>query len=241
MKLAIISDIHGNFEALRMVLADIETIGADDTVCLGDCIGYGPEPEAVITEIRRRKIPTIIGNHEQAVCNRPQLEWFNPLARASLKKTITMLSPASVAHIQQLPISMVVAQSLCVHGYPPDSVRTYLFQKSPEALMGTLKTMNQPICFVGHTHDLEIVSFNGRGIERHPLKQGRIKLDPRHRCIINVGSVGQPRDGNNNAKYAIYDSRRNQLEIRFIPYDIAATVAKIKAAGMPENHANRLW
>lgn len=241
LKLAIISDIHGNLEALIKVLADIELIQVDSLICLGDCIGYGPDPEAVIAEIRRRQIPTIMGNHEQAVCNPSQLAWFNPLAQASLRKTLTMLSSASIDFVEQLPHRLVVAQCLCVHGYPPDSVRTYLFQKPPEALIKTFKSMPERQCFVGHTHDLEIVTFDGRRVERRPLKQGRIHLDSEHRHIINVGSVGQPRDGNNNAKYAFYDTQSGELEIRFVPYDIAVTAAKIRAAGLPENHAARLW
>jgi len=241
LKLAIISDIHGNFEALGNVLSDSETVEVDEIVCLGDCIGYGPDPEAVIAEIRRRHIPTIMGNHELAVCNQDQLQWFNPLAQASLKKTLTMLSEESVRFIQHLPTTLIVAHCLCVHGYPPDSVRTYLFQKPPEALIETIKTMSEPICFVGHTHELMLVSYDGRRLERCALEKGCITLNPDYRYIINVGSVGQPRDGNNNAKYAVYDTVCHALEIRFIPYDIPATVAKIKAAGLPENHARRLW
>jgi len=241
LKLAIISDIHGNLEALSNVLADIESEGIEDIVCLGDCIGYGPDPEGVVAEILRRQIPTIMGNHELAVCIPHQLAWFNPLAQASLRKTLTMLSSVSIDFIEQLPKSLKMAQCLCVHGYPPDSVRTYLFQKSPEALIKTFKSMPESICFVGHTHDLEIVTFDGRHIERHGMKKGLIRLDTQLRHIINVGSVGQPRDGNNNAKYVIYDEENSVLEIRFISYDVATTVSKIKAAGLPENHANRLW
>jgi len=101
--------------------------------------------------------------------------------------------------------------------------------------------MDESVCFVGHTHDLVMVSFDGRQVEHHPLKEGITVLDDQCRYIINVGSVGQPRDGNNNAKYAIYDTDSRELEIRFVAYDIAVTVAKIKAAGLPETHANRLW
>lgn len=241
LKLAIISDIHGNLEALSNVLADIDSITVDNLVCLGDCIGYGPDPEAVITEIRRRRIPMLMGNHELALCHPDQLAWFNPLAQASLRKSLTMLSPDSVDFIAQLPNHLVCAQCLCVHGYPPDSVRTYLFQKSTEALLATFKSMPEPVCFVGHTHDLEIVVYDGRRVDRRPLKSGAISLNSKERYIINVGSVGQPRDGNNNAKYAIFDTDRWELDIRFVPYDIATTAAKIKAAGLPESHANRLW
>jgi predicted phosphodiesterase len=240
LNIAIISDIHGNFEALRMVLADIDALGVK-CICLGDCIGYGPEPEAVITEIRRREISTIIGNHEQALFDHRHLAWFNPLAQKSLEKTVTMLSAASIDYLKQLPSNIVTDHYLGVHGYPPDSVRTYLFQKTSDALIKTFKATNQPIFFVGHTHDLELISFDGLQIKRTPLINEKVILNPQYRYIVNVGSVGQPRDGNNNAKYALYDSSCYELEIRFIPYDIATTVAKIKAVGMPETHANRLW
>ena len=241
MKLALISDIHGNFEALSRVFSDIETVGVDAIVCLGDCIGYGPDPEAVVAEMRGRHIPTIMGNHELAICDQNQLKWFNPLAQASLRITLGMLSGDSIDYIRHLPTTRVLGQCLCVHGYPPDSVRTYLFQKPPEALIKTIQMMETDICFVGHTHDLEIVSWDGHRLGRSALEKGCMPLNPEYRYIINVGSVGQPRDGNNNAKYALYDEESNSLEIRFVPYDIAVTVDKIKAAGMPENHARRLW
>ena len=241
MKLAVISDIHGNIEAFEAVLTDMQTADISDTICIGDCIGYGPDSEAVLEEVIKRDIPTTLGNHELAVLDKRHLDWFNPMARASVEKAIASLSDASISHIRQLQRTFVVQHCRCVHGYPPESVRTYLFRKAPHALIKTLRAMDESVCFVGHTHDLEVVSFDGRQVERHPLKEGITVLNDQYRYIINVGSVGQPRDGNNNAKYAIYDTESRELEIRFVPYDIAATVAKIKAAGLPESHANRLW
>ncbi len=241
MKLAIISDIHGNIEAFSAVLSDIETTGISDTICIGDCIGYGPDSEAVLVEVIKRGIPTTLGNHELAVLDRRHLGWFNPMARASVEKAIASLSDASISHIRQLPRTLVIGQCRIVHGYPPESVKTYLFRKAPHALIKTLRAMEESVCFVGHTHDLEMVSFDSRQVERRPLQEGITVLDAQYRYIISVGSVGQPRDGNNNAKYAIFDTESRELEIRFVPYDIAATVAKIKAAGLPESHANRLW
>ncbi len=241
MKLAIISDIHGNFEAFRAVLANIDKMVPAHIVCLGDCIGYGPEPEEVMAEIRLRKIPTIIGNHELAVCDRRHLNWFNPQARASVKKTISMLSDESIEMIKDLPTSIITAQCRCVHGYPPEDARTYLFQKKPYQLIQTFKAMEERICFVGHTHDLELIRCDGRQVERVVLKEGVTPLLADKQYLINVGSVGQPRDGDNRAKYVVYDSNVDEIEVRFIAYDIGATVEKIKAAGLPEAHANRLW
>ena len=241
MKLALLSDIHGNIEALQAVLADMATLDIDETICLGDCIGYGADSEAVLAEVMGRRIPTTLGNQELAVCDKDQLNWFNPMARASVEKTIATLSPASIAFIRQLPRTRVVEQCRCVHGYPPESVQTYLFQKAPYALIATMRAMDESVCFVGHTHDLQLVSFDGRQVERHALDEGLTVLDAANSYIVNVGSVGQPRDGNNNAKYAVYNTDNREIEIRYIPYDIATAVSKIKAAGLPEAHANRLW
>jgi diadenosine tetraphosphatase ApaH/serine/threonine PP2A family protein phosphatase len=143
--------------------------------------------------------------------------------------------------IKRLPYYHLIAQCRCVHGYPPESAKTYLFQKLPYQLIKTFKEMVERICFVGHTHDLEIVHFDGRQAERHPLGEGPVTLDPDLHYIINIGSVGQPRDGSNQAKYVIYDPETHLLDVRFVTYDIAATVEKIKAAGLPEAHAIRLW
>jgi predicted phosphodiesterase len=241
MRLAVISDIHGNLEALEAVLADIESQGADQIVCLGDCVGYGPEPENVINEIRRRNIATVIGNHEMALRDPEQLSWFNPLARLSLEKTLTLLSPASITYLEELPFSQVVAGSRLVHGYPPESPRTYLFQKTLYELKKDFQVMPERICFVGHTHDLEIVTFDGTGVTRRALGQDVVTLNRSNHYIISVGSVGQPRDGNNNAKYVLWNQTADALEVRYIPYDIARTVAKIRDAGLPEQHAARLF
>jgi len=241
MKIAVLSDIHGNHEALEKVLADADMLNLEQTVCLGDCIGYGPEPETVVEEIRRRGIPSIIGNHEMAVLDRAHLNWFNPMARNSLEKSLTMLSGSSLNYIKSLPYSRVIFGARFVHGYPPDSAQTYLFRKAAHELRKTFETMAERICFVGHTHDLEIIQYDGRQVERHPLHAGIQTLEDNCHYLINVGSVGQPRDGTNHAKYVVWDPYHKNIEVRFILYDIATTAAKIKAAGLPEAHARRLW
>lgn len=241
MKLAVISDIHGNFEALRQVLADLDACGVEQVVCLGDCVGYGPEPEAVVRAIRSRSIACVYGNHEMAVNDPVHLEWFNHLARRSLELTIGMLEPESLEFLKNLPSSMIVFGCRCVHGFPPDSAKTYLFEKGIPDLTATLKVSAERVCFVGHTHDLEIVRYDGSDIERRALHRGITRLDAASRYIINVGSVGQPRDGDNRAKYVIFDQDAGHIEVRCISYDIAATAAKIIAAGLPKRHADRLW
>jgi predicted phosphodiesterase len=242
MRVAIISDIHGNLDAFGQVLNDIDHSDIDAVVCLGDNVGYGPEPEQVIRQVLNRNIPCVMGNHERAVSDSAYLDWFNPAARKSLQKTMTMLSDESINYIHGMKSSLVICQSRFVHGFPPDSTNTYLFQVPDHTLNQTFKKMKERLCFVGHTHELKLIGFDGKVSQRIPLKQGIVKhLDNDIKYIINVGSVGQPRDGNNNAKYVIWNTSEDSLEVRFVPYDIAAVVEKIIAAGLPKVHADRLW
>jgi predicted phosphodiesterase len=241
MKLAVFSDIHGNFDAFERVLADIETQQVDRLVCLGDCVGYGPEPERVLAEIRHRGIETILGNHEAAVLDTGQLSWFNPIAAKSLRKTRKMISTVSLDQIRDLPRALIIEGARFTHGFPPDSERIYLFRKSDREIRETLNAMQEPICFVGHTHDLKIIGFEGRKVVRHGLEQGIRKLAPDQPFIVNIGSVGQPRDGNNNAKYIVWEPAAHTIDVRFVPYDIAKVVEKINLAGLPEVHGRRLW
>jgi predicted phosphodiesterase len=241
MRLAIISDIHGNLEAFREVLADIDQAGVDGIASLGDNIGYGPEPEEVVLLIRQRNIPSVMGNHELAVVDTGCLDCMNPSARESLVLTKQLLSPDTVNYINMLKPSMTFHKSLCVHGCPPDSVTRYLFELSKTQLRELFLSMKEKICFVGHTHCPQIMSFDGEELASLPLSEGELTLQKDFQYIIDVGSVGQPRDGNNNAKYVIWDTSSQRIEMRFIPYDIATTARKILEIGLPEYNATRLW
>ena len=156
MRLAIISDIHGNLEAFKEVLADIDQSRIDGLACLGDNIGYGPDSEGVIELVRERDIPSVMGNHELAIVEPIYLTWMNPTARISLVMTHELLSESSVEYIRTLPPSMRYHDSLCVHGCPPDSIITYLFELSRAQLKEAFLNMEEKICFLGHTHDLQI-------------------------------------------------------------------------------------
>ncbi|MEJ2478476.1 MAG: metallophosphoesterase family protein, partial [Desulfobacterales bacterium] len=130
MRLAVLSDIHGNWDALTAVLADIDASRPDAVFCLGDCIGYGAEPERVIRVLRQRGIPSTRGNHEQAVLEPDRLEWFNLLARKSLVRTAEMLSGEALQLIAEFPAVLTSHGCRFVHGFPPDSPSMYLFQVS---------------------------------------------------------------------------------------------------------------
>jgi predicted phosphodiesterase len=239
-KFAVLSDIHSNFDAFEAVLRDIESLTITDIFSLGDNIGYGPEPEAVIQRLTAQGIPSVLGNHELAVTDPSELDWFNPVARESLRKTVAMLSEKAIDIIHQFPFCRVQDAYRFVHGFPPDSPVIYQFQASTEELTETFAALPERFFFTGHTHYPEIIECVAGRLERHEFPRGIRQLDPQGRYIINVGSVGQPRDGNNNAKYVVVDPEALTLELRYIPYDVEAVVAKILAAGLPESHATRL-
>ena len=241
MKIAIISDIHANMEAFEQVSADIARSRVDDIISLGDHIGYGPKPEEVIKRIRRRKITALQGNHELALVEPTYLDWFNHAARKSLNMTRKLLTPRSINFIGKLKTHYSAHGCRFVHGFPPDSVLTYLFQLSDETKIQALGRLSEQRCFIGHTHTLDIVSLGRQGLKSGKLKEGLNKLDGRRKYIISAGSVGQPRDGNNKAKYLIWDSTEDTVDVKFVAYDIAAVVEKMMAAGLPQKHAQRLW
>jgi predicted phosphodiesterase len=238
MKIAVLSDIHGNYEALQAVYEDMGEVNS--VFCLGDLIGYGPDPDAVVLSVQDRGIDTVMGNHELGTIDPSNLRWFNSPARESLQITAGMLSAASLSFIANLKTSMVWNECRFVHGFPLDSIKTYAFAVTNNRIYNTFKDMAEKICFIGHTHLLEIIDYDGQKLLRTPLLQGITQLLPDHHYIVNIGSVGQPRDGNHDAKYVIYDTEKLTLELRYIVYDIHAVMEKIRAAGLPEVHAERL-
>jgi predicted phosphodiesterase len=241
MRIAVVSDIHSNLAALQEVLADIDRSLVDTIVSLGDNIGYGPEPEEVLRLIRVRNIRSIMGNHELGVADPSYLSWFNNSARRSLQINLSLLSPVSIDYIRTLAPVFTLDQCLFVHGFPPDSVTTYLFEVSDTQLRKTLSSLDHELCFVGHTHELQLLALDGRTVRHAPVPEGGIYLQEGLKYLINAGSVGQPRDGDNRSKYLVWDSEERRLEGRFVRYDIARTVNGILALGLPRINADRLW
>ena len=240
MKIAVISDIHGNMDAFSAVIEDMAALHIQHIVSLGDNVGYGAEPEAVLNRLCGLNVRSIIGNHEMALIHTSYLRWFNPVARRSIEATRSWLSDGSMDYIRTLKPSLNFDDLWFVHGFPPESTTMYLFQVEGDDLAMAMKQLDCRICFLGHTHELEIVSWDGKQIQRAIPDRGMHTLAPGTRYLINVGSVGQPRDANRDAKYAIVDTDADTLEIRHVPYDRAAAADKIIAAGLPETHARRL-
>lgn len=239
MKIAILSDIHANLEAFQAVLEDIRSLEIAHTISFGDMVGYGPNPEEVIQLVRSCGVHCTMGNHELGIAVRKERQWFNPSARKGLTITERLMSRESLDYIARLPRSHFRPDWCGVHGFPPDSLTTYLFEMDLDRLTSWFSAFAWPVTFVGHTHELELVAWDGTSAERRPLIRETVVLE-KEKYIVNVGSVGQPRDGDNSAKYIVWDPDRKQITVRFVPYDYQATAQKIINRGFPRYYATRL-
>jgi len=240
VRLAVISDIHGNMEAFQAVLADIAVSRVDQIISLGDNIGYGPDSEQVIALVREMRIPSVYGNHELVVKKPRFFNWFNPKVQISLQKTFAQLSEESISHIQEMQPALVRHGCRFVHGFPRRSALLYLFQMSEAQIVKRFTKFEERLCFVGHTHTVGLIRVTETSVAALRFQEGETLLDPSHRYLINAGSVGQPRDGDNRAKYVIWDRDGDFLDLRCVPYDIDTVVEKILEAGYPESFALRL-
>jgi predicted phosphodiesterase len=240
MRIAILSDVHGNYEALQAVLEDVDRSGVDRLVSLGDNVGYGPDPQSVLETLGERRVPSVLGNHEMGLVDVSFLSWFNPSARESLQITRGLLTREAMEMMQRFERTLTLGSALLVHGCPPDSFTRYLFEVHDWEWARLFSRIDQRICFVGHTHELAMVEYDERGVRQRPLSCGALRLDAGHRYVINAGSVGQPRDGDRRAKYVIWDEQEDIVEIRCLAYDVEKTVKKILDLGYPQINARRL-
>jgi predicted phosphodiesterase len=241
MRLAVLSDIHGNLEAFCHCLDDIDLSGVDQIVNLGDSIGYGPQPEEVLNLLKKRGIPNIVGNHELATIDKDFRLWLTPSTLKSITHTLKYLSSESLSYIKNLPSCRMVEGALLVHGCPPDSPTIYLNHMSLSETRETFESNEFNIAFTGHTHRLMLIRYDGKDLTFKPLNKDTMVLEKGYRYIVNVGSVGQPRDDDPRAKYIIWDNNSNTLEIRRISYDVVKTAAEIMKRGFQRKDADRLF
>ncbi|HEX3177333.1 MAG TPA: metallophosphoesterase family protein [Methylomirabilota bacterium] len=237
MKYAILSDIHGNLEALRAVLDDAGP-RADGVLCLGDTVGYGADPEACVDLLATRAGGIVAGNHEWGVAERLDLTWFNRWARAAAEWTRERLDDSHRSWLAALPLALEVGDATLVHASPaqPDEWDYLVTAEDGWAAFAHFATR---WCFVGHSHVPGMWSLGSSGPEHEP--QPRVIVSERgRRYIVNVGSVGQPRDRDPRAAYALWDVEAGSVELRRVEYDIAAARRKIEAAGLPRFLADRL-
>lgn len=239
MRYAIVSDIHSNWEALSAVFADIDSAGVDTVLCLGDTIGYGANPNECLDLIRERCTAVVAGNHDWAAIGLTSTEYFNPFARQSAAWTASALRDDHGEYIRGLPLSAVVEDMLLVHSTPivPEEWRYVLNSMDAAA---ELAAIDEPIAFIGHSHLPAVFERDQDSARMVPF--GDFELDRPGRYLVNVGSVGQPRDRIPAAAYALCTRTPGhvRVELRRIPYDIPRAQSKILDAGLPRILADRL-
>ncbi len=238
MRILVISDIHANLTALDTVL---NAAGAFDAAwCLGDLVGYGPDPNEVIERIRQLPdLLCLIGNHDAAALNQIDTGAFNPEARQAVHWTQKRLTELSIAFLRSLPEKLVASEVTLSHGSPRYPVWEYLLDT--RSAQHNFDYFETPYCFVGHTHLPVIYSLDGQESSTElsiPEPNTVIKLT--WRSIVNPGSVGQPRDRDIRAAFAIYDTNDNTWDYRRVSYDISSVQSRMVQAGLPERHIQRL-
>ena len=241
MRFAVLSDIHANLPALEAVFAELDYQEVDKVLHLGDVVGYGPDPEACARLLRERGVASVLGNHDYAMIRPTAKAWFNASSRKAVDITDGLVSDETRDWLRTLPSSICFDTFRFVHGVPRDNAFLYLFALDDERLARAFAAMQERICFVGHTHMLELVTEVPKGIRRQPLAMGVTELDPGKRYIINIGSVGQPRDDvDNRAKFAIFDTEDWSLDMRGAEYDYKPVAKRIRELGIPDTYAARL-
>ena len=246
--IAIVSDIHSNIEALAAVQADIRAqTDITDVVCLGDVVGYGPNPREALAVSMRDFRFNLLGNHEQAVLQGAQ--GFNPKAQKAVEWTKLQLTGdnfnldenlAFWKFLNTMPTHLMEASTLYVHASPLDPTNQYVVPMDAynEAFMDEVMEQIPKIGFCGHTHIPGV--FTQDYLFLSPTDIADEYLQGEKKLLVNVGSVGQPRDGDNRSCYVLYDPQRNLIQYRRVAYDFEATIAKIEKCGLPETLGLRL-
>ncbi len=236
MKYAIIADIHANLEAFQEVLADAEKNRCTHYACLGDVVGYNANPKECLDMVREMKLPCVKGNHDEYCSGENDLEGFNPHATAAIHWTRDQLTEDDRAWLRDLRYFRLVANFSIVHATLDGPERWgYVFNKLEAAASFTYQ--NTSVCFFGHTH--VPVAF----VRDSTVRGGtysKFRVEPGKKYFVNVGSVGQSRDGVPKATYVIYDMDIGTIELRRLDYDMETTMRKIREAGLPERLADRL-
>ncbi|HYQ88777.1 MAG TPA: metallophosphoesterase family protein [Candidatus Binatia bacterium] len=237
MKTALLSDVHANLEALQAVLKVVDERGADRILCLGDVVGYGASPNECLNLIRERSHMVLLGNHDSAASGGGEAARFNPNAKAAALWTARVLTPQNRDFLRGLSLSRPIAPYLYVHASPAAPRDwEYIFDRFDAEPQ--FQFFTEHACFIGHTHQPAIFERSSSGCVSLPPTQ--LRFDPVHRYIVNVGSVGQPRDRDPRACFVVLNEPDGKIEFVRVPYDIEAAQEKIRAVNLPPVLAARL-
>jgi predicted phosphodiesterase len=236
MRYAVIADIHANLEAFEVVLADTKEQKCTHYCCVGDVVGYNANPKECLDIVRSMGMPCVKGNHDEYCSSEEDLEGFNPHAAEAVNWTRKQISPEDRKWLRELKYVRLVASFSIVHATLDGPQRWgYVFDKLAAAASFTYQ--NTSVCFFGHTH--VPVAFVRDSMVRGGT-YSKFKVEPGKKYFVNVGAVGQPRDGNPKAGYVIYDMNEGTIELRRLDYDIPKAQKKILEAGLPQRLADRL-
>jgi diadenosine tetraphosphatase ApaH/serine/threonine PP2A family protein phosphatase len=224
------------------VLADAASEGAHEILCLGDLVGYGADPVACVERVGERASAMVAGNHEHAALGLLDLRWFNPHARAAAQWTAGQIEGSHRDYLGGLALVRTIEDATLVHA-SPHHPEEWDYLVSAEDGLSVFGDFSTRLCFVGHSHLPGVWSVGSGGpdhVERLDAPAARVRLDDGRRYLVNVGSVGQPRDRDPRAAYGLWDVEAGRVEIRRVAYDVATARRKIEAAGLPRFLADRL-
>ena len=236
MKFAIFGDVHSNLEALNAVLEDARSHDCTHFVCIGDIVGYNANPSECLDVIQKLNCPVVKGNHDEEASLDTELVGLNPLAQKSMQWTRDNLDLNQKKYLKELKLARHVGDFTIVHA-TLDSPASWGYVTSKFDALESLGYQYTPVCFFGHTH-VPAFYFKDLRMEEHQGKS--IKIETGKKYQINVGSVGQPRDGDFRSSYCIYDVDERLIFNRRVGYDIKTAQEKILKAGLPEQLAHRL-
>lgn len=231
MRYAIVSDIHSNLQAWNTVLLDIRSLKVDQIICLGDMIGYGPNPCEVLESVYAAVDYFVLGNHDAALCGKLDSALFHAQARLILDWTQSRVSRSALDFLKTIPLSLAGEQFRCVHGEFAEPGR-FNYVVEPGDALRSWQVVEEPLLFNGHTHCPGIFLMGGSG-KPYRLDPEDFELEHGKRFLVNVGSVGNPRDGDARASYCIYDLRQRAVFWRKIPFDLDAYRQALNEAGLP--------
>lgn len=238
MRYGIFSDVHSNIEALEAVIGAYKLEGIDRYLCAGDIVGYGPDPSESIRKVRGLTEDIVAGNHDWASANLYSIEYFNQAAAAGILWTRKNISQEEKDYLQSLKLIFKNEDLTMVHG-TLDHPRDFNYMINGYIAWETFCLLKTPVCFIGHTHQAGIfIKSNDDSIIYR--QEDYIKIEKKNKYIINVGSVGQPRDGNPKAAYCVYDSKTGEVWIKRVSYNVEKTREKINSVKLPSFLADRL-
>ena len=230
VRLAIISDIHSNLEALERTFRAIDEADVDAVYCLGDVVGYNADPSACVDLVRERCDAVVLGNHDAAVARNADVHVLPADGQEAARHNRALLSDAQRDYLTQLPLTYTAANCTFVHATPDDPTAWKRLTAYPAA-QAQFDHFDTEVCFIGHTHSPAVMAD----------KMGIFRVRPGHRYLINVGSVGQPRDGNSKLSFGLFDTESFEYENVRLDYDVAAAARKIRTADrLPNTLADRL-